>query len=161
MSNYDDSGSSAPVQTDHPMKWHKFLVYFALWASALYEAYQGYLLFTGASYGKNADAVYLRFSGLKNIDTIFGIIMFLEAAYIVYTTLQLMKFKQGAPGKLMLMYLLNVGIVVVYLLIVSNSTGISFSELAGTNLYSSIAGAIVGALICKNYYDKRSDLFVN
>ena len=40
------------------MKWHKFLVYFALWANAILNVIMGILSLTGAKYGAYKDLVY-------------------------------------------------------------------------------------------------------
>ena len=57
----------------YPMKWYKFLIYFALFAGAVLNAISGIQMLTGAHYGGVADYVYAIFDGLQIVDVLMGL----------------------------------------------------------------------------------------
>lgn len=159
--NKQVSYSSAPSPNDYQLKWHKFLIYFALWAGALLNAATGVRYITGNIYGANVSAVYNRFPGLKTVDVVMGLLCIALAAYMLVVRFQLAGYKTGAPNKLVSLYLINAGINLVYLFAASASTGLSLSDLIDATFWTSVIGSAAYALINKNYYDKRAALFVN
>lgn len=156
MTDYDKTATP-----DLPMKWHKFIAYFALWVGALSDLGQAGMLMTGGHYGSMRDQVYRVFDGLKTIDSICAVAYVFLAAFAVYTAIQLIKLKENAPGKLMINYVISTAVPLVYVLMASVSTGLSVADLAGGTFGSSVVGCVVGMIICKVYYGKRSHLFVN
>ena len=62
---YQQSG----IQNTLPMNWHKFLVYFGLWAGAVLNLINGFLLLTGSHYGDEKELVYYFFPKLKKMLT--------------------------------------------------------------------------------------------
>ena len=149
------------TQSAPPMKWHKFLIYFSLWAGALLTISDGCTLLNGLHYGGNAEQVYRYFSSLRSVDCTFAVIYFGIAAFMIYTRFQLAGFKQGAPGKLTLLYILQLIITLAYGLIVSNIVGMSFSEAMGETAITSLGSSIAMIFINRSYYGKRDYLFVN
>ena len=147
----------------HPMKWHKFLVYFGLWAGALLSFVNGIRLLTGSVYGSeyNRDRVYSVYSAMKSVDVIAGFLMILVGIFYVYTTIQLIQFRAKGPKLLFALYFIAAGVSILYLILASSTTGLSLADLGGTSYLSSIVGAVIGAAICKVYYDKRAAMFVN
>ena len=156
----DFNNNSAP---DLPMKWHKFLAYFALWAGALYNLGQAGMLMNGMHYGSenNRDMVYSAYSGLKSIDMIAALGYAAAAVFAIYTAIQLIKFKQNAPKKLMILYVITTAVPIIYVLMASSSTGLPTAELMDSSVYYSVIGCAVGLIICKIYYDKRMHYFIN
>ena len=143
------------------MKWHRFLIYFALWASAVVQAATGARLLTGAIYGDQSTAqqVYAYFQGVKTIDQIFGVLSLAMAAYLIYTRFQLAGMKEGAPGKLLLAYGGNLVLNVGYLVALSASTGIALTDIADGSITSSIISSLIMILANRVYYQKRAHLF--
>ena len=148
-----------------PMKWHKFLVYFSLWAGALLNAINGARMITGAQYGQHANAVYLVFAGLKPVDVGFGALLIVIAGFEVCTALSLLKFKKAGPNMLTVLYVTNAAATVLYNAI---AAGIISSGGYGANLSSIYADAIgvpvisvIMLIINRIYYKKRKHLFVN
>lgn len=143
------------------MKWHKFLIYFSLWAGALLSVGNGFQLLTGIYYSGYADQVYSYYNGLKAVDTIFGIMNIAIAIYMIYVRFQLAGFKQGAPGKLITLYSIDLVASFAYSLVVSGITHISLSQIMDSSAISGLVTAIVMIFINRSYYGKREHMFVN
>ncbi|MCR5005748.1 MAG: hypothetical protein K6A77_07560, partial [Clostridiales bacterium] len=150
-----------------PMKWHKFLVYFALWANAVYYVVMGFISLTGTQYGSKADTqmVYSVFRDLKSADTIYGILLIISAVIAVLTAINLLKMKAKGPALLTVLYVFAAaaGVLYVFLVIASINkvtSGVDTSEIT-RNAISSVVGAVVGVVINKTYYGKRKHLFTN
>ena len=143
------------------MKWHQFLIYFALWASAVMAVLNGARLLTGSHYGSEevTKQVYTYYEGLKSADTFFGVLLMGLAAYLIYTRFQLAGFKKGAPQKLLIAYGLNLALNVGYILTVSNVTKLSMSELMDSSTSSGIVISIAMLIANYLYYQKRAHLF--
>ncbi len=154
------NGNTSPDQGSYQLKWHKFLIYFGLWAGALINASTAFQYFTGTLYGENASAVYAYFGGMKTLDAIIGVVLLAIAAMGIYVRFQLAGFKTGAPNKLIYLYIANLAIPLLYLLAASSITGISFTELI-SDPGASLAVSVAMMIINKIYYGKREALFVN
>ena len=65
-----------PPAPKKPMKWHNFLIYFALWLAALVMIFNAYRFFTGKIEGSAADVryIYSLWPELKGIHTVMGIL---------------------------------------------------------------------------------------
>ena len=148
-----------PSPNDYALKWHKFLIYFALWAGAVLNALTGVRYITGAIYDGDAAMVYNRFPGLKIPDVAMGVLCVALGAYMLFTRFQLAGYKRGAPNRMVSLYLINAGINLVYLLAASAATGLSVTQLIDNTFWTSVIGSAAFALINKNYYDKRAALF--
>lgn len=146
---------------ERSMKWHKFLVNFALWAAAVLSAVSGAQLLTGSHYGDSAmtEQVYRTFGSLKSADTVFGILQIALAVLLIYTRFQLAGFKKGAPNKLTLAYALNLVVFLGYAVVVSNIVGAPFSEILDPSSTSSVAASVAMLVINRIYYGKRAHLF--
>ena len=143
------------------MKWHKFLIYFSLWFSAVVAALNAFSLLTGSRYGSQdvMDAFYTHYQGLKSVDTVFGILLFALAGYLIYTRFQLAGFKPGAPNKLTVTYVLSAAVNIGYLLVTSSVTKLPLSEIGGSSISGSIAISVAMIIVNYNYYKKRDILF--
>ena len=152
--------SSAPTPENYELKWHKFLIYFALWASAVMNVVSSIAYFTGSIYGNSARQVYNHFGGMRTLDVIMGLLLLGIAGFSIYVRFQLAGFKTGAPKKLEYLYIANVAIPLLYLLAASSVTGLSFTDLA-SGTWGSLAGSVVMIFVNRTYYGKREALFVN
>ena len=158
------------TQPELSMKWHKFLVNFALWLNAIMNAVYGFQLMTGSHYGSSdtANQVYSAVSGLKSVDMIFGILLIGVAVYMIFTRFQLARFQEGAPQKLTVGYVLAMVIPLGYLLIAVNTMNaaipeakLSMGDVADSSTVSSIISSIALIIINRIYYQKRAHLFGN
>lgn len=143
------------------MKWHKFLVNFALWASAVLTLLSAFQMLTGSQYGTEdvIRRVYALYEGLKGADMIFGVLQIGLAVFLIYTRFQLAGFREGAPGKLLLSYGASLLVSVGYSLVVSSITHLSVAEVTSGNLAASIAAGVAMIIVNRNYYQKRAHLF--
>lgn len=143
------------------MKWHKFLIYFSLWANAVLALGQAAQMLTGSQYGSQdvIDALYARFQNLKGADMAFGILNIALAAYLIYTRFQLASFKKGAPGKLTLAYGMALVLTVAYPAVLSGITKLSFQEVSSDSVIGLIAADVVMMIVNHIYYQKRAFMF--
>ena len=68
-----------PIYDELPMKWYKFLIYFALFFAAIIDLINGIKYISGNQYGSTYlnELVYIKFPTLKPIDIMMGIVMIL------------------------------------------------------------------------------------
>lgn len=149
----------------HPMGWYKFLIYFALFANAALNVLSGIRSISGIQYGEDSRTVYGVFPGLKTIDVIFGVVLFLLAAYAIVTRFQLSGLKKNGPAMLYGVYILNMICSIIYIIavyaVVSSSSAINVGSLFGSQIVSSFVVPIVFLIINIVYFGKRKDIFVN
>ena len=78
-----------PVQQyPYPMNWYKFVIYFALFASAVLNGITGIMHLTGgywSAQGVEAEWIYAVFSGLQVVDIFVGIASLVLAAFAIVT----------------------------------------------------------------------------
>lgn len=157
--------NAAPVENvnPHSMKWHKFLIYFSLWAGAVLNVIAAFSRFTGSMYGSSSEAnmVYSYFSGLKAIDVLFGVVMIAIALFSIATRFALAGYKAAGPKMLMGLYIIDAAVSIVYLVVASMVTGIAFGELIDPSTISSLVTSAAMVFVNKAYYDKRAELFIN
>lgn len=163
---YQQPYPQSPLYGGLPMKWHKFLVYFALWASAAFSVISGILTITGAQYEGYAELVYAFIPGLRVADLAYGVVQLGIAVLGFIVAYKLLKFKRGAPKLLTIFYVLSVIASVLYVaatLIILLNYGADISDMASTlaTTFSSIAISIAMIIANHVYYKKRAHLFVN
>ena len=148
-----------------PMKWHKFLVYFALWAGAVLNIISGILALTGSVYGEEKELVYHFFPTMESVNVVYGILCVGLGIFGFYTAYNMLNFKKGAPKLLTILYaaacvISLVYIVAVFVIVTDKVRGLDTSDLwltGGMNL----AVSILMILVNNVYYKKREHLFVN
>ena len=147
-----------------PMKWHKFLAYFAMWFSALGNLIMGIQCLSGSQYGSSmeADMVYRVFPSMKTADVLYGILLLATAVLAAYTAYSLLKLKKGAPNLLTVLYVVNAVASILYIILVVGAIGdyTDVSELISSAIVGVIT-SIVMIIINRIYYGKRMQFFVN
>ena len=151
------------------MKWYKFLINFALFASAVLGVISAIGMLTGSVYGEDKEVVYEVFSSIKTVDTIFAIIYIAAAVFYVYTRFALSGYKAIGPVLVMVVYAINGVLSLAYNLTVMSmidkySKIISTSEYKTsliTNAVTTVVVSIIMIIANKIYFDKRKALFVN
>lgn len=144
------------------MKWHKFLIYFSLWASAILNLANAIQYLTGSMYGGEfeREMTYAFYEGLQTLDIFIGIVHLILSVFAIVTRFSLAGFKKSGPRKLFFVYLANALIAVIYIIAFCSVTGLSVGDLDAGNVFTSAITGIAMAFINKIYYDKRSSLFV-
>ena len=153
-------GMPVPVANPIPMKWFKFLIYFALWAGAILNAINGFTTISGAQYEPFADMVYAMFGGLKALDVIVGLGGIAVAALQIFTRFRLAGYYKNGPKLVLVVY---AAAVALNLISVIGAFIILPGELTGDlNLASPIANIVVNAAVAYAnyvYFNKRKELF--
>lgn len=173
---------SSPLSSQ-PMNWHKFLVYFSLWASAVGFLVYAIMYFTGAIYGSYTEGketieneylkkfLYASVSGIQAMDIIYGILLLGLSGFGFFVAYSMLKFKKGAPKLLTISYIAMAGAsllyaVIAFIMLSSNSKSVEALFEAEWPLrgviyaFSMAIGAIVMLFINRAYYKKREHLFV-
>lgn len=149
------------VPTDRPlprMKWFKFLINFALWASAVLNVWNGIQLVTGLVYAGDAELVYAYLPTLRVYDIAYGVLLLACAAFAVFTRFQLARFRKIGPACLYTLYIVQELVGIAYAAVTSFLIGQSTVE--GDALVSTATVAVM-VLINVVYFRKRRHLFVN
>lgn len=142
-----------------PMKWYKFLIYFALFAGAVINFINGVNYATGGIYmqeGLTADQVYGFFGDeLRIMDIVYGLAQIALAGFGIYTRFRLAEFKKNGPMCVYITYGAGTGVALLYALCVSSVIGENALNIMGL-----LINLIV--LVCNIvYFTKRKALFVN
>ncbi len=145
------------------MKWYKFIIYFALWAGAVFNVISAISLMTGSIYedvGGSAEVVYSVFPGLKGWDIFFGVILIFIAIYQIYVRSCLVKFKAKAPMMLVLIYCILIAYEVLYAIVASSFLVRIGGDPTIADSIPNIIGWIIMAVVNYKYFDNRDELFV-
>ncbi|MBQ4435465.1 MAG: hypothetical protein II879_05155 [Clostridia bacterium] len=156
---YNGSPSGASPE-NFKLKWHKFLIWFALWMGALGNAVNAIGLIGGTAYVDQSEEIYAAFERLRVIDLVWGIVLLGLSAYMIYVRFQLAGFRIDAPKKLSILYVANLVCSLGYLLAVSSVTHLSLRTIM-SEITVTLIGSILMLFINQNYYNKRLELFVN
>lgn len=154
-----------PVQQPaHQMNWYKFLIYFALFASAVVNVINAIRFLTGTINGSASDAdfLYAFFPSWKTLDIIVGLLFLVLAALAVFTRFRLAGYCKNGPTCLYLTYALSALCNVVYLIgvaLVLSGSGISLGDLDIAPTIANIIVPIVMVVINVIYFNKRKELF--
>lgn len=149
-----------PVE-ELPMKWFKFLIYFALFASAILNASNGIQMLTGSQYGGEMEKrlVYALFDGLETLDMIMGIAMIALAGFAVYTRIRLAGYYKNGPKMLLIIYIANIALSLIYVIGISSIVSAEYLGSTLSSLYSSMAVSIAMTIANYSYFKKRAHLF--
>lgn len=152
-----------PKQQDN-MGWYKFLIYFGLFAGAVWNFIYGIFYLTGYVYelaDGSAELVYLVFPTLKTVDILFGIACFAMAAYAIVVRFMLAKLKKYSLVCLYLLYALVIIIEVIYLVVAANVINASIADVMDAQSIASLIWQFAFLIISIVYFSKRKDMFVH
>ena len=93
------------------------------------------------------------------MDTVFGLLHFAAALWIIYTRFQLASMEEGAPDKLTAAYVVTLLLNAGYLAVVSGTTKVPVGDLCDSSFISSMISGVVMILANRSYYGKRESLF--
>lgn len=143
-----------------PMKWYKFLIYFALFAGAVLNIINGIMMLTGSQYDGSASLVYAFFDGLQAIDMIVGAACIGLAALQIYTRFRLSGYYQNAAKFVSITYIAAVVINLFYIIGVLVVLPSSVTEYLDFSTF--IVQIVISALMVvvnNTYFNKRKHLF--
>ena len=155
-----------------PLKWHKFMIYFSLWAGAVLALINSVSFFTGSVYGEYGRGVYQLFPLMQWIDIAYALALIAVAVYSIYTRFQLAGFRKDAPRKLLSLYaagfIMNLAYVLCSAVIMTKRLiDLGYPDAAEKVWYFvgrsfwDLLPIVIMLLINKKYYGKRKELFVN
>lgn len=144
-------------ETEYPMKWYKFAVYFQLFAFAVLNVIQGIMHLIGPvfGYGKAA-AIVERYPALKTVDVIMAVFAFLLAVLCLADRQLLWYYKKQGPK----LYLLVMGLSSTQHFIYSALSSIVIRLPIFTQSdIGALISTIVILVLFRNYFKERAGLF--
>lgn len=147
-------------QATPSMGWFKFLIYFSLYASAFFNVVGGIRMISGNIYGDSAEMLYRMFDGLQILDTVVGVLTIAMAAFLVYTRFRLAGYYKDGPQFLLLVYVANVVITLLYIIglkVVTSSIPNAYS--VDTNQVSDIIADVICFVVNYKYFKNREYMF--
>ena len=162
--SYINGFNTSPNQGYLPMNWYKFLIYFALFASAILNLISGFLIITGKTYEiqsngwVSADLVYTVYGALQPLDIFYGLCAFCFVALAIIIRMKLAAYKSDGPNYLALFYIVNAVVNFLYYLIASI---ILDQNLFTASPIINIAVSVVMVFVNKLYFEKRKHMFIN
>lgn len=160
--NTSQSTATSNGQTqDWGLKWHNALQVLLI-LGVLGNLVYAINFLTGSQYaasGVTAEEVYEVYgSGLKTLDTFYGLVCFALAILGGIIVYMLHGFKKMGPTLLLALYAVNFVTSIIYLSVGSSITGINLFDASSAG---SLVGSVVMFVANKIYYDHRKHLFVN
>ncbi len=162
------------VQKEPRMKWHKFLIYFALFAAAMWNVFIGVLHLTGMWYWLNSfsgnavmvpERMYFDYPPLRVADAILYITLFLMAVYQIVIRFMLARGKKHAPLHLNVMIGIMCTVSALYDFLfeafVRNEVYVRASLNYGSSSITLGTAFVIGTGLCIAnwyYYKKRRGL---
>ncbi len=154
--------AAAPSRpAERPMKWFHFLIYFALWISAIVNLVNGFPLLTGSAYGESTELLYAVSPALHVLTVLIGLLSIGMAVLCIYCRFRLAGFYRNGPATLYAVYLCGLVISILY----SIGTLLCLSDLMpglpvfNSTVITSILTSVVMLLVNRVYFKKRAHLF--
>lgn len=140
--------------------WLKFIVYFQLFASAVFSLINGIVFMSGALYGQQKELVYSVFPSLQPMDVCMGIYSIIMAALCIVARFQLTGLKKIGPTMYYIIYISNVVLSLIYVFVVYGGI---LGELTAvpSSTFTSIASSVAFFVINIQYFGKRKIVFKN
>jgi len=147
-----------PLAPQYPMKWFKFLIYFALFASGILNLISGIQMVTGSQYGDLASDVYDYFPGLQSVDIICGLLSIALGVLLIYTRFRLAQYRANGPMLLLICYASSGLLNLVYMIAVY---AILEGELDVSSSLMSVGISLIMVSANNVYFKNRRPLFIH
>ena len=135
--------TAKPDTSQYKLGWHKFLIYFFLWAEGI----------VGISNGVQE----LQLAGYYGIFGLFGLINIALGVFAIVVRFRLAGFKKNSPKLVTLLNVIYACLNLVETLVAASIVGF---ENLDFYFYSGIISAIPIAVITWRYYSSRQELFI-
>lgn len=146
----------------YPMKWHKFLIYFALWAGAVLNLISGVQMF---SVGLNAGGMlwigYEMSSGLRALYIVSGVLLIAIGMFQIFTRSALARFSRRGPRMVVWLYASLVILNALEILLAWLLFGVPLNYLLTVDIWFYLIEGVLMTWANQVYYRKRAALFVN
>lgn len=145
-----------------PMKWHKFLIYFALWAGAILNGISGIQMLSNALRPNSLMwGLYGLSTGLRAFYIVSGVFSFGLGVFQICTRMSLARLSRRGPRMAVWNYALSFILNALLILFASVLFGMPINALMDWSMWLIL---IEGALMTwanQVYYRKRAAMFVN
>lgn len=144
------------------MKWYKFLIYFALFASCVCDVIAAVAYAMGAHYSLGeygAGLIYAVYPSLKTVDILFALAYLALAAGAFYTRMLLTRFSKNAPMGVYVLYGASAACTLLYSILASSITGQDTSTMASSIVSLISTGVVI--VLSVMYFKKRAKYFIN
>ena len=155
VNNINLAASSAYAK---PLKWHKFLIYFAMWVWAINSIATGINMLSGFYYGDASVEVYSYFPRLQKVDTVFAVIYLLFGIFTIFTRFRLSRFHKGSLKLFTWCLILQPIVLSLYHFFFFAHTTVLYESVPLEIAENFIACAII-LVSSRIYYKKREELF--
>lgn len=153
------SGQEPPVSPREKwrgkLKLHSFLVYFHLWAIAIYKLVGGVSLLEL----QEPSEIFRLYPMLTVLNSVTGALMIVWCLGLAVVAVRLARFKKGAPETLTMLLGLYPLLPLGYTAAFSLATGARFFALLGESFPIELLLSVVTISIVAAYYDARKELF--
>ena len=159
----DDRWGSVPESRGaeiYPMKWHKFLIYFALWAGAVLNLISGAQMFFMGINAGNA-WLYEMTSGLRALYIVSGIFMIAIGVFQIFTRSALARFSRLGPRMVVWLYASLVILNALEILMAWLLFGVPLNYLLTADVWFYLIEGVLMTWANQVYYRKRAALFIN
>ena len=159
----DDRWGSVPESRGaeiYPMKWHKFLIYFALWAGAVLNLISGAQMFFMGINAGNA-WLYEMTSGLRALYIVSGIFMIAIGVFQIFTRSALARFSRRGPRMVVWLYASLVILNALEILMAWLLFGVPLNYLLTADVWFYLIEGVLMTWANQVYYRKRAALFIN
>lgn len=146
-----------------PMKWHHFLVCFALWFGAIYTLSAGAAMFYITYWNINGidyTVIFNYFPGLKSLFRFYGVFLCALAIFQLIVWITLAFRKKYAPRLYRIVLLISAIAPLVFYFITVSITG-SFRTSSVTGIIASTIVGLIMYIVSRIYYGKREFMFSN
>ena len=160
----DEQGAAYDAYgTPLPMKWHKFLIYFALWAGAILNGISGIQMLSGALHTDNLMlwGLYGLSAGLQAFYIVSGVLQIGLGVLQICARMALARLSRRGPRMIVWTYASAVILNVLVIFLASILFGLPINILMDWTMWLIL---IEGALMTwanQVYYRKRAAMFVN
>ena len=167
MDNMQNSGmnnTQNSLKKELPMKWYKFLIWFALPVSVLMNVVNAKTYLTGGlrivekDVALTGEEIYRLYPDVKTLDMVFGILLIIVALYAALTWFCMFKRKKNGPMLLYGVYAINFIMNIAY---GSALVSIVGGELVMSSVIGMVAGMVFAIWANYKYFTRRQDIFCN
>lgn len=142
--------------------WMKFILYFQVFASAVFAVINAVNFFRGAdNYGNASGFVYILFPTLQGLDIVMGVFQLLIAAGLICSRFMITGLRKNGIWLFLGMHLLNLLLVVVYYCIFCSVTGISVADVMNVRTVANMLTSAVLIGVNYVYFRNRSSVFIH
>lgn len=141
--------------SDVSMKWHKFLVYFLLWAGVLSNVVGGAQNFMGTC----TEWEYRMLPGLRAFEILSAVLSLVLAVMGGYTAVKLIQYSSRGPRALTGLYAAGIASQVILAFAACLFLGAELADVVDVSTITSLCTSFLMLRANKKYYENRSHLF--